>query len=286
MLQQPRRKQIGGVYAGSGVARGGQQGKSSIGNGVVGVARGGGPRVGATPARPTNSHGPAFNKPKPIAQDPYRRVTRNGQSVLVRLSRLTPAERLSFNKPAPGQPGAIEDPVAAMPGEVTPQMAPPSFDAYRDSTYWDELRAEQRAFDEANNPLVAKLASLNARGAGGKTLYDLMYEQANSAFHRNKNLSRGEAAKRGVTRSGYMDRTLSELGANYLSQQDQLMREYGNDVNDQRSAAYQIVQQQKDLERRMLEAQANLARSASQRGLDAYMAQLGQAFTPYFPEAG
>lgn len=206
------------------------------------------------------------------------------------------------------QPESHADPVSAFPTATapapTPTPPPPprptinDFSSYQDSTYFSDLGSYKRQYDDANAELSARLARLNSRidpttgqvvtnGVGGKTLYDLMYDQQNSTLARNVSLSRSDAARRGLLRSGYMDRTLTGVAADDIRAKDDIVRQYGyeglrgaNGELDMRAAGNLAVSERNRLQQQFEEAQRLLAQSASQRGLENALAQYQQMYAP------
>jgi hypothetical protein len=156
--------------------------------------------------------------------------------------------------------------------------APPSFDAYRDADYWDAFRSEQRGYDDAVNPLLSELAGLQAKGAGGKTIYDLMYERSNNDFRKSNMLQRDTASKQGLLRSGYGNEQSSALGESWLSQQDELNNKYGQG----RISA--IEQQRIKLQQQFDEAKRLMALAAADRGSQNYLNQTAASYAPLLPQ--
>lgn len=206
-------------------------------------------------------------------------------------------------------PGYVNDPatggvVPATPAPAPPPPPPPSqaqFGNYQDADYWlglNQLRQQLGLVQNPDGSMVsqaaqARLAQLQQRvdpttfkpiatgGVGGKTLYDILYGQQQQNDARNITLSRSDAAKKGVLSSGYTDRTLTDLAGKSAAETDQLVRNYGVDLNDSRSAAYQASQSQADLLKQYQQAQGNLAAAASNRGYQNAMNQYQQTYGGY-----
>ncbi len=175
----------------------------------------------------------------PVNSDPYRRVTRNGVSVLVRWSQLTAAERTHYgNNPNPAQPGG------AAPSGPPPQPSSPPQPGYewqlvegqwrqvltqtdpRDSQYQTEVG--QAAFDRDRATFEqeyqrAQLPSLYNRGAADiRTSYD-----------RNRYDSNAELARRGIIRSGEYQRRGADRLIEQTRQTADLDRQYGSGAQSQ-----------------------------------------------------
>lgn len=204
--------------------------------------------------------------------------------------------------------GAPVPDVMTTPAPATPAPAPPppppsqaQFGNYQDADYWlglNDLRNQLGLIQNPDGSLVsqaaqARLAQLQQQvdpttlkpiangGVGGKTLYDILYGQQQQNDARNITLSRSDAAKKGVLSSGYTDRTLTDLAGQSAAATDQLVRQYGTDLNDNRSAAYQASQSQADLLKQYQQAQGNLALAASNRGYQNAMNQYQQTYGGY-----
>lgn len=226
-----------GVYPGAGVAKGGQQGRSAlVSNGAASVKSGGATpaasqrrvtQPGASPslsskpaARPANAAPYGYQATLDRFEkeaDPYRVIVRNGKRVTVRLSQMTPAEKLAFanrNKAGAAPVGGASPAVAAQPV------------ALEDSQYFTDLADAQYGFDQSLVGINSDLARLRAN-VGGKTLYDTMFERANQQFDQSKRGSRNELAQGNLLRSGAMNRRVGELAGSYADTQRQLDEEYG-----------------------------------------------------------
>jgi hypothetical protein len=241
------------------------------------------PSAGAAPGTPGSSLTPS----KPV--DPYKWITRNGQRVLVRTSQMTPAERAALGA-APVSPAA--DP-AAKPRPDAPTWD--QFANYQDPDYFiglNNLRNEQGLvgmpgpdgmLGTADDILQhqgaqSKLATLNQRidpttfkpvSMGGETLYDVLYQRQQATDTRNLLANGDQAGKMGLMRSGWRDQQLSDLAGQSAGAMDQLVRQYGTDLNDSRSAAYQASQEQADAIQRYTQGQGGLAAGATGRGWQA-----------------
>lgn len=277
---QPKRYGAG-VYSGSGVNAGGQSGRSNavmngIGKQGGATARASQPKpaagwtapvaaTSARPAQPANSHG-AYAGPKQTAADPYRRVMRNGKSVLVRLSQLRPGDV------HPG--GAVTAP--AGPGGVAGGAAPPAYDIH-DSDYYTGLANEQAGLESALNPFQSELAKLRAN-VGGKTLYDTMFDRANSGFMDAVSRSRDDASKRGLLRSGAYDKQAAQLGQDWTAQQDELTNTYGSGrIN---TLEQQIAQQKAAFAQQQQALEMAAAARARERLAAANQSIYGQTIVP------
>jgi len=227
-----------GVYPGAGVAKGGQQGRSAlVSNGAASVKPGG--STPAASARRVDTGGGASVPSRPVVKrpenappygyqatldrfekdaDPYRRIMRNGKSVLVRLSQMTAAEKRAFANRGKAPAGAA--PVAGAPAGYVPQFS------LEDSQYFMDLADAQYGLDQSLGGINADLARLRAN-VGGKTLYDTMFERANQQFDQSKRGSRNELAQGNLLRSGAMNRRVGELAGSYADTQRQLDEEYG-----------------------------------------------------------
>lgn len=205
--------------------------------------------------------------------------------------------------PAGGGPVPQAPSTPAPTAAVPPPPPPPSqaqFGNYQDADYWlglNDLRNQLGLIQNPDGSLVsqaaqARLAQLRQQvdpntfkpvtgGVGGKTLYDILYGQQQQQDSRNITLSRSDAAKKGVLSSGYTDRTLTDLAGKSAAETDQLVRNYGVDLNDSRSAAYQASQSQADLLKQYQQAQGNLALAASNRGYQNAMNQYQQTYGGY-----
>lgn len=228
-----------GVYPGAGVAKGGQQGRSAlVSNGAASVKPGGSTPAAsqrrvthpgavntggpAAPARPANAapygyHATLDRFAKEA--DPYRVIMRNGKRVTIRLSQMTPAEKVAFanrNKTAAPTAGSPAAPVTAAPPQV----------ALEDSQYFMDLADAQYGLDQSLGGINADLTRLRSN-VGGKTLYDTMFERANQQFDQSKRGSRNELAQGNLLRSGAMNRRVGELAGSYADTQRQIDEEYG-----------------------------------------------------------
>lgn len=198
-----------------------------------------------------------------------------------------------------GTPGSgIGSPQPAAPTPPPPAPTQAGFAGYQDAQYWMDLSNLRQQLGLVQNPdgsmvsqaAQARLAQLGQRidpttfkpvtgGVGGQTLYDILYAKQQQDDARNITLSRSDAAKKGVLSSGYNDQQLTNLAGQSAAAMDGLVRNYGTDLNDSRSAAYQATQQQADLLRQYQQAQGSYAQAASQRGyqdaLNRYQQQYG-----------
>jgi hypothetical protein len=235
-----------GVYPGSGVAQGGQQGRMGQLHGGINAKSGGSTpgasqprpdmRGGAAPPVPAAGHmgsGTAppvppgmqtlaanFKGPRTYkAPDGSVRRTAAWADYLRRSGVL-----LAPAKPKPGVPGAVA-PVAGAPAAVDPGYTP-SF-ALEDSDYFLQLAEAQRGFDDQLNPVNSELARLRYAGVGGKTLYDSMFENANRDFNYSVRDTRDGMHKSGLGRSGRMDRAATGLASGWLDTQRQLDESVG-----------------------------------------------------------
>lgn len=244
-----------GVYTGSGVNAGGQQGRMAISANGIGGAKPGGATPGASQPKPVarpvaTSQATALHTSYPGkavtttfgATEPYRSVIRNGKRVLVRLSQLTPAERAG--KP----PVAGTKPTTGAPTLATGKPLDPLYNIH-DSDYYNSYANEQYDLESQLNPIQSELAKLRSN-VGGKTLYDTMYERANQGFLQSVASSRDDASKSGLLRSGAYDRTAADLGQSWVAQQDELSNTVGSgrinmleqNIQQQRSAFAQRQQ--------------------------------------------
>lgn len=122
---------------------------------------------------------------------------------------------------------------------TTPPPTPPEpnpFDKYRDAQWWEEYRAAKlgpQGYESTVNPLIAELTKLNAADPryGGKTLYDVMYDQSHSAWLADVKAKRAEANRQGLLRSGWHDREQSALSSNWLGTDDELWLKYGTSAD-------------------------------------------------------
>jgi hypothetical protein len=278
-----------GVYPGAGIARGGTQGRMNTMHGGIG-ARSGGYTPGATGKRrittgarqPFTPAGPATHT-TPNATRPtsgYVWVVKNGERVRVHRDTLTPdvlkrALQMQMNGGAGfgTKPVAdpAQDPAAGLPGYK------PVFELH-DSTYFNDLAGYQRQLDDDLNPLQGELARIQYRGVGGKTLYERMYERAQSDFTRGLRDTRGEAARSGLLRSGRFDRQAGEMSNSWVDQQAQLDNELGA------GAVNRLQTQQAQARARFAESQRLLELAAAERArerLAAYnAATYGQTIMP------
>ena len=210
-----------GVYPGAGVAKGGQQGRSALVTNGAAAVKSGGATPSASARRVTNPGSPVSTpspaKPAVTASDPYRSIMRGGKRVLVRLSQMTPAEKLAFTN----RSNAVAAPVAGANPAVAAQPV-----ALEDSQYFSDLADAQYGFDQSLVGINSDLARLRAN-VGGKTLYDPMFERANQQFDQSKRGSRNELAQGNLLRSGAMNRRVGELAGSYADTQRQLDEEYG-----------------------------------------------------------
>lgn len=233
-----------GVYPGSGVAQGGQQGRSRVvHNGAAGTKPGGrtpgasqprGQAVTGTFGTPVRRPGVGTVQPgtPPPGTDPYRRTARG----LVRWSRMTAAERAKFgNNPdgsAPGSGVSAGGGGAAGGVAAAPVAGAPPIPAYepqlRDSAYFMDFAGAQQGFDDALNPINAELARLRYNGIGGKTLYDTMYQDAEKNFGYQVRDTRDQMHKVGLGRSGRFDRAAAGLGSEWTNTQRELDESVGS----------------------------------------------------------
>lgn len=204
-----------------------------------------------------------------------------------------------INTGTPGS-GIGGPPVAPPPPPPPPRPTLDQFGTYQDADYFlglNDLRAQLGLVQNPDGSMVsqaaqARLAQLGQRvdpttfkpvtdGVGGKTLYDILYAQQQQQDARNVSMSRTEAARKGVLRSGWMDRTLAGVAGQSAAAVDQLVRNYGTDLNDSRSAAFQTSQQQANALTQYQQAQANLAAAATQRGYQNALSQYQQTYGGY-----
>lgn len=239
-----------GVYAGAGVARGGQQGRPrAVHNGLGGAKPGGAtpgasqPRPGsARPARqPVSYRRPApapigtvpAGTPAPVGQ--WLKVVKNGKVVRMDRNKMSPellrkALAMQMNKPggggAVGGGGAATGPAAAGPTAASPSPYVPQF-AMHDSDYFMDLAGAQAGFDSELNPINSELERLRYKGVGGKTLYDTMFDRAQQDFNYSVRDTRGDHASRGIGRSGRFDRAAAGLADQWTQGQRGLDEQYG-----------------------------------------------------------
>lgn len=249
-----------GVYPGSGVAQGGQQGRSRVMHNGVGARSGGrtpgasqprvtgtfaAPRPGQLPAgstakpgmmpRPSTRLPPGVGQPLPEASRPtdgYLWVVKNGKKVRMHRSAMSPdllaaALKMGMNKPNVAGGGGAVGGVAAAPVAGAPPI--PAYEPQlRDSAYFMDLAGAQQGFDDALNPINAELARLRYNGIGGKTLYDTMYQDAEKNFGYQVRDTRDQMHKVGLGRSGRFDRAAAGLGSEWTNTQRELDESVGS----------------------------------------------------------
>lgn len=156
---------------------------------------------------------------------------RNGRSVLVRLSQMTPAERAAQMAPRPtGGAAAPAGPAAPdTPGPVAGAPPIPQYNPQlQDSSYFMDLAGAQAGFDSALNPINSELSRLRYKGVGGQTLYDSMFADAQRNFNYGVRDTRDQMHKVGLGRSGRFDRAAAGLGTDWVNQQRQLDETVGS----------------------------------------------------------
>lgn len=220
-----------GVYPGAGVARGGQQGRmGAITNGVGGARQGGATARASQPRRQTTGGigtVPQGTPPPVPARTPRGRTFTDGRGNLRaiggRIIRAAPPLRTPspdlMTTPQPGAPPIPPEPLDQPPA-YTPQFE------LHDSEYFMGLADEQASLDQALNPMQSELAKLRTP-MGGKTLFDSMFERANTDFLETVRGSRVGAAQSGLLRSGAYNRQAAGLGSDWVRQQDELSNQYG-----------------------------------------------------------
>lgn len=247
-----------GIYPGSGIARGGQQGRSAImHNGIGGTRAGGGITAGSSPAtsaarvvaQATAARPPsagtgigtvAPGTPPPVANGGYLRVYikgANGKYTIgtMHRSKMTPAQLHAalaspLNKAAAAPtPESHADPApGAQPDGAAPapSLSPLSF---KDSNYWYDYDQAQRDYRAKVDPLNAERAALTDTAKyGGKTLYDVMFDEAQQKWTQDLRSTRDQQAKANLLRSGH--------GQNQLVDLDGVLRKTQTGISDQYGA--------------------------------------------------
>lgn len=226
---QRRRPAGRGVYPGSGVSQGGRVGRGrTIHNGIGGAHAGGRTAF-------ASSKGPG------------------------RIAFAMPHGPLSSSKPGMSPAAPVAPPVGPG-GQVVPPPAP-DFTRFMDADYFDGLREATQQNYGVMNPLRSELGSLQARGIGGKTMYDRLYERAQGDFMYGNRMARDEASHNNLLRSGHFDRVTGQMGQQWADQQADLYSKNGQGRIDEINRMLQQQQQQFD------QVKSYLAQAASQRAL-------------------
>lgn len=233
-----------GVYPGSGVASGGQQGRPKFAHNGVGGARQGGKTAFSSQSRS------APDKYDVWRNNVYKLATKAGMSAnnyvasyygkdsdfAARFAKsfrtpggvgFTLADK-PLNRLPNGRGPKVPGPAGSTPGRsVSPAEKPPDFTLWRDAEYEDALRQHNSDFDVQLNPILAELDSLSAKGLSGKTMYDALYSQAQDGFGQDVLRARDDASKRGLLVSGSFDNTRRSLNDQFVGRQQDLYNNYG-----------------------------------------------------------
>lgn len=254
-----------GLYPGSGVAIGGQQGRSgSVHNGISSISGGG---LG------TGGSAMGFGsvaRPRLRSQAIVQSINRVGSST---------GGSAMTGRPTPIIGGS------SLGGHTAAPVDP--FARYQDSQYWDSLTGLQDQLSAAQNPLLAKINTLRARytpdaahpgrsllssNGQGETLYDQLYRQAQDNFTRSLGNASSAANQHGLLHSGYLDTQKSGLGQQFSGTSNDLYNTQGQGAIDALDQQRLAAQQQYDINRAGL-ARAAIARALQQQGQNTQSAQ-------------
>lgn len=248
------RRPAAGLYPGSGVAQGGQQGRMAImHNGIGGVHAG---HTGSIPGRAPGDQNTSKG-PRPNAFLPNNGA--NGRPILH-----PPAHPIHTTKPTP--PGTRKPIVPGAP--VDP------FARYEDSSYFDALQGLRDKLNSAVNPLLSKINSLNSRyiqnpdgsttlaGVGkGQTVYDMLLKQSQDNFNRSLMTTAQKASSQGLLHSGALGLQKADLGNQYFKTSQDLYNTQGQGALDA------LNQQQLAAQQDFTASQSSVQRAAIARAL-------------------
>lgn len=232
------RNPAAGVYPGSGVAAGGQQGRMGLMHGGFaarsGAGLGGGSSLKPAGAGVSGHAGSANAWPKPPTLGDNSSVGTAGPVTVG--SRPGGVLTQNFGSGGSGAAGplgggnghdhgpAVYKRPPHTGGGVTPTDP---FAQYQDAAYWHDYGGLQDQFHSAYDPLTSELGGLQAKDASGQTLYDRLYAKAHTDFLNSASSTRLGEAQQGLLRSGQAERDAQGLDDSWNKTQSDLMGQYG-----------------------------------------------------------
>lgn len=242
------RNSAAGVYPGSGVAPGGQQGRMGLMHGGLGGGRTGAGLGGGSMPRALSAFKPSSSVAGAITGLAGAAATGAGAFKPPPLARGSVGTAGPVNATHGGNIGSItanltvgHDAVGPLGGNGHgPYQRPPNhgggggkppntdpFAQYQDSTYWKGYGDLQDQYHSAFDPLTSELAGLQAKDASGQTIYDRLYAKAHNDFLDSASAARLGEAQQGLLYSGQAEKDVQGLDDSWNKSQTDLMNQYG-----------------------------------------------------------